>query len=105
MKYINLFENFTDYEKYLNKFFILLNMHQIEPDDNLSMCKMLKIEDNFINWEEYDYDDFEEAYQVISRGMHIRDFEKYHKILNTFDTFKKMKKEFNLIKNTNKYGL
>lgn len=104
MKYINLFENFTDYEKYLNKFFLLISKNH-KDFNNILMCKMLNIDDRFIHFEEYEYDDFEKAYQVISRCLHIRDFNKYYQILNTFDTFKQMKKEFNLVKNTNKYNL
>jgi len=105
MRYIKMYEDviyydlMNIYKKYLSKYF-LLESHNI-----ISMCKMLKIENNFINWEEYDYDYAEKGYQVITRSLHIRDFIIYYKILNSFDTFDEMKKEYNILLSVNKYNL
>lgn len=92
------------YRRYLNKFFIVDNS-KLSRDSNITMCKMLKIEQVFINWEEYEYDDFEKGYQVMNRSLHIRDFNKYYKILKSFDTFEEMKNEYNILLTANKYNL
>lgn len=99
MKHINLFENFNNYIKYLNKYFILMKFN-----DDILMCKMLNIDDAFINWEEYDYN-HDLGYDVLNQSLHIKDFEKYFKILNYFDSFKEMKKEYEIIKKSEKYNL
>ncbi len=59
MKYIKKFqinEKIYEYDKIKNDqpFFILDNS-RMSKFRNMSLCKMLKIEDNFIIWEEYDY--------------------------------------------------
>lgn len=92
------------YRRYLNKF-LILDKSKLSRIEDMDMCKVLKIEQVFINWEEYEYDDFEKGYQVMNRSLHIKDFNKYYKILKSFDTFDEMKKEYNILLAANKYNL
>jgi hypothetical protein len=110
MKYIKKFENLDVIKEVDNvsidkPFFILDTNNKLPEKSVVSICKILKIEDDFINWEEYDYDDFEKAYQVLNRALHIKDFNKYYKVVEKFKTFKEMKKYFEMMSDSNKYNL
>lgn len=109
MKYIRTYENLYDdlikkYKKYKDKFFIVKKQDFLINSHDIFMCKMLDV-DMFMNWEEYEYDDFESAYQVINRSLHIIDFDKYYSIIKPFDNFDDMKKEYEVFKNADKYNL
>lgn len=113
MKYLKSFENIDiinekshEYEKIsIDHPFFILATFKINKVEYMSMCKLLNIDGNYINWEEYDYDDFEKGYQVINRSIDINDFDKYYSVLKTFKTFKEMKTDFNIILTSNKYNL
>jgi len=109
MKHLKIFEEITNkdlahkYEKYLNKFFI--TQHRLD-NNNIFMCKMTKIKKykgiiEYIEFEYYEFDEFEKNHN----SLHIRDFNRIYKILNSFDTFEEMKKEYKLINYTKKYNL
>jgi len=99
LKYENLIHK---YEKYLNKFF--LSKYR-SGADGLFMCKMIKIQREFITFEYYEFDENVKEYEGSDNTLNIRDFNKYYKILNSFDTFEEMKKEYKLINYTKKYNL
>lgn len=109
MKYIKKFqinEKIYEYDKIKNdQPFFISDIFKTGKIKYMSMCKMLNIENNYINWEEYDYDYLEKGYQVINRSININDFDKYYSVVNTFKTFKEMKNEYEIITTGNKYNL
>lgn len=101
-KYINFDDLIHKYEKYLNKFF--LSSHKLIHDE-IFMCKLIKIKKDFISFEYYEFDESRKGYEVSDNSIHIRDFDKYYKILNSFDTFKEMEEKYEIINNAKKYNL